>query len=481
MPRKPPERHVDPEVSFSWPGQRRPQEDPTVVDVRLAARAQRQAQRQAQAERDAERDAQREAMRGIEAPHAEPPAVARAQPPATRSQSTAAGARERWIVTELRRQAVTTESALRDMSERVDQLGRTLRQIAEFLPRLQGRTGAGSGGARGATADAVITHRLDELEARIEARLDEIAGATFAAPPADSGRGAARIDAVDVRSQVRDEMTTFTQQLADLGEHLRAELVTSAGQAEARLNRDRDQLRETLNQTMGKLNELVGGAVSRDDLRQYWVEMAARLAKQHDVAVSEREQLRQDLAERFDQIADEREQLRRDISDRLARVAEAAAVREHQESTDTKPVVAAVAAQKVALDELRRELHQLGAQLLAATNPKNRKAGALDDGVIEALKQSMAQAAAALSSTASKNDVEALRNQLAGTVTRLERAFVSRFEQEQHTWEEQLGTALEAVHLSIEGVELNRQAMLAEVSSAVRAALSGVMGPLPTA
>src|SRR5213593_3983228 len=107
MPRKPPERNVDPEVSFSWPGQRR-REDSGVVDVRLAARAQRQAQRQPDTDEQRHENPQF-------APQGPPP-TARAQPPATRSQTTASSARERWIVTELRRQAVTTDAALRDMA-----------------------------------------------------------------------------------------------------------------------------------------------------------------------------------------------------------------------------------------------------------------------------------------------------------------------------------------------------------------------------
>jgi len=90
----------------------------------------------------------------------------------------------------------------------------------------------------------------------------------------------------------------------------------------------------------------------------------------------------------------------------------------------------------------------------------------------------MSQAAAALASTASKDDMEALRNQLAGTVSRLERALLHRVEQDTDRWEEQLETALEAVRLAVEGVELNRQAMLAEVSAAVRAALGGFLPPL---
>src|SRR5438270_9050391 len=102
MARKPPDRGVDPEVSFNWPGQRRRQ-DPGVLDTRLAARRQRQ-----QAATDAAPPPP---------PPPPPPATTPAKPPATRSDTTAAGARERWIVTELRRQAVTTESALRDVSD----------------------------------------------------------------------------------------------------------------------------------------------------------------------------------------------------------------------------------------------------------------------------------------------------------------------------------------------------------------------------
>jgi hypothetical protein len=220
----------------------------------------------------------------------------------------------------------------------------------------------------------------------------------------------------------------------------------------------------------------MGGAVSRDDLRQYWVEMAAKLAKQQEVTVAEREQLRQDLAERLDQIAADREHLRIEVGERLARVAEAAAVRDRGTVADTKPIAAASAAQKAALDELRRELHQLGAQLLAATNPKNApKASGLNDAALESIKQSMADAASALASAASKDDVEGLRHQLAGTVARLERALVDRVEKDQDRWEEQLETAVEAVRLAVEGVELNRRAMLAEVSAAVRAALTGVL------
>jgi hypothetical protein len=329
----------------------------------------------------------------------------------------------------------------------------------------------------------VLSQRLDELEARIEARFDELAGAAtmFRAGASGGGRpAAAPVDTGAIKAQVREAMADVTKQLADMGERLRAELVTGASQAEARLNRDRDQLREVLNQTMGKLNELVGGMVSRDDLRQYWVEMAARLAKQQEVVIAERDQLRHDLAERLDQMAADREQLRNEVGERLARVAEAAAVRDRG-GADTKPIAAASAAQKAAIDELRRELHQLGAQLLAAANPKSKpQAPALDSATVDTIKQSMGQAASALASAASKDDVEALRNQLAGTVTRLERALVDRVEEDQDRWEEQLATAVEAVQLSVEGVELNRRALLSEVSAAVRAALGGVLPPLPS-
>ena len=154
-------------------------------------------------------------------------------------------------------------------------------------------------------------------------------------------------------------------------------------------------------------------------------------------------------------------------------------MRDRVSASDTKPIAAASAAQKAAIDELRRELHQLGAQLLAATNPKNApRPAALSDATVESIKRSMSQAASALASAASKDDMEALRNQLAGTVTRLEKALVHRVEQDQDRWEEQLATALEAVQLAVDGVDLNRRAMLAEVSAAVRAALAGMLPPL---
>ncbi|MBV9410240.1 MAG: hypothetical protein JO148_01480 [Acidimicrobiia bacterium] len=477
----PPSREgADPEdVSFSWPGQQgqRKRQDPGVLEARVAQRRQ-QRQQQSQPQQPAPE------------PEAAAPAAGGAgKLPARREDVSPSGARDRWIVTELRRQAVATEGSLRDINERLDQLGRTLRQVVDYLPRLQQRTPGGLAATKGQPeqhADAVLSQRIDELEARLEARFDELAGAASSIRSGGftGGRVAPPVDTEAIKAQVQQAIGDVGKQLTDMGERLRAELVTAAAQAEARLNRDRDQLRESLNQTTSKLNELTGGGVTRDDLRQYWVEMAARLAKQQEVAVSEREQLRQDMAERLDRIAAEREQLRIEVGERLARVAEAASVRDRGTSADTKPLAAASAAQKAAIDELRRELHQLGAQLLAAANPNARKGSAggrsmaLDATTVESIKASMAEAASALASAASKDDVEALRNQLAGTVTRLEKTLVSKVEEDQAHWEEQLATALEAVRLAVDGVELNRQAVLAEVSAAVRAAMMGVLPPL---
>src|SRR5438874_1430328 len=392
-PKPPPARRdTEDEVSFSWPGQQRKRQDQGVLEARLAQRRQRQPapEPKPDPEPKPERPAPKEAA----------PAPPKAQLPARREDVAQPSRSERWIVTELRRQAVTTEASLRDVNERLDQLSRTLRQIVDYLPRLQQRGPITPTAAASHHAENVLSHRIDELEARIEARFDELAGAASAlrsggAAPSRTPPTPLPVDTGAIKAEVHDAMAEVIKELADMGDRLRAELVTAAGQAEARLNRDRDQLREVLSQTMGKLNELVGGTVSRDDLRQYWVEMAAKLSKQQELVVSEREQLRQDLAERLDQIASEREQLRVEVGERLARVAEAAAVRERGVASDTRPIAAAAAAHKAAIDELRRELHQLGAQLLAATNPKNApKASALGDATVEAIKQSMAQAAA---------------------------------------------------------------------------------------
>ncbi|MBV8981043.1 MAG: hypothetical protein JO086_09110 [Acidimicrobiia bacterium] len=483
-PNPPSGRDVDDDVSFSWPGQQRRRPEQGILEARVAERRRRLQEQQSQLE-GAARQGDSAAPPGptIAGSKAAPRP---AQPPARREDVEPQPSRsDRWIVTELRRQAVTTEASLRELNERIDQLSRTMRQVVEFLPRLQQQRAApqtapaptpSPSAAIGGAGSPAVTQRLDELEARLEARFDELAGAASAlrsgAPP--SGRPVP-IDTSAIKAQVHEAMAEVTTELAAMGDRLRAELATAAGQAEARLNRDRDQMREVLNQTIGKLNELVGGAVSRDDLRQYWVEMAANLAKQQEVILSEREQLRADLAERLDQIGNEREQLRAEVGERLARVAEAAAVRDRGSASDTKPIAAASAAQKAAIDELRRELNQLGAQLLAATG---RTGPAVTDSTVENLNRSMAQAASALASAASKDDLEALRNQLAGTVTRLERALIDRVEEDQDRWEERLETALEAVQLAVEGVELNRRAMLAEVSSAVRATLVGFMPPM---
>jgi len=248
MAKKPPpsQRDLDSEVSFNWPGQQqRKRREQGVLETRIAARKARQPAPQAAPQ-----------ARPKPPPEPEPAPASSgsssANLPARRQQSTAAGASDRWIVTELRRQAVTTEASLRDVNERLDQVGRTLRQIVEFLPRLQQHTAGGAPAPSAASrhADAVVSQRLDELEARIEARFDELSGAASSLRAAGARGGAARpaeapapVDTAAIKAQVHEAMREVTKQLADMGDRLRAELVTAAGQAEARLNRDRDQLR----------------------------------------------------------------------------------------------------------------------------------------------------------------------------------------------------------------------------------------------
>ncbi|MBV8303417.1 MAG: hypothetical protein JOZ04_04350, partial [Acidimicrobiia bacterium] len=198
----PPPQSADPEVSFSWPGQQRRRPDPGVLETRIAARRVRD---------------QPPAEPAVEP---EPKAASSgANLPARRERLAASGASERWIVTELRRQAVTSEAALRDMSERIDQLSRSLRQVVDFLPRLQQRpAGRGSGG--GDHADAVLSQRIAELEARLEARFDELAGAASSLRTA--GARGAPVDTGAVKTQVHEAMGEVTRQLADMGDRLRA-------------------------------------------------------------------------------------------------------------------------------------------------------------------------------------------------------------------------------------------------------------------
>ena len=71
-------------------------------------------------------------------------------------------------------------------------------------------------------------------------------------------------------------------------------------------------------------------------------------------------------------------------------------------------------------------------------------------------------------------------NQLAGTVSRLQRSMLRSHDADKQQWEQHLSTALEAVQLVIDGAEASRQAMMAEAASAVRAALAGALPPLST-
>src|SRR5947209_11578990 len=215
-PKPPPSRRdADSEVSFNWPGQQRKRRDQGTLETRLAAR---RASQQAQAQTKTE---EREAP-AAPAPEREPSSRGANLP--ARRQQLAAGASERWIVTELRRQSITTESALREINERIDQLGRTLRQVVDFLPQLQQRTvgGGPASGAAGRHADAVVSQRIDELEARLEARFDELTGAAAAlrgARGAAAARSApAAVGTAASKAQVHEAMGEGITQLADMGD-----------------------------------------------------------------------------------------------------------------------------------------------------------------------------------------------------------------------------------------------------------------------
>src|SRR5690348_8837882 len=151
MAGKPPpsRRSEDPEVSFSWPGQQPRRQEPGVLEARLAQRRRQQKSSQEPAPKPSSSSAE---------PTANLPA--RREPVGA---GAGAGAQDRWIVTELRRQAVSSEASLRDINERLDQLSRTMRQIVEYLPRLQQRTPAGAAGTASQHADEVLSQRIDEL------------------------------------------------------------------------------------------------------------------------------------------------------------------------------------------------------------------------------------------------------------------------------------------------------------------------------
>src|SRR5207302_2088347 len=190
--RRPSWRDAESEVSFNWPGQRK-RPDQGVLEGRLAQRQ----KRQPAPEREPER------------PKEAPPAPPKAQPPARREDVTPPGRTDRWIVTELRRQAVTTEASLRDVNGRLDQVSRTLRQIVDYLPRLQPRGPMSPTAAASHHAESVLSQRIDELEARIEARFDELAGAASAlrsrgAAPSRTPPTPLPVDTGAIKAEVHD-------------------------------------------------------------------------------------------------------------------------------------------------------------------------------------------------------------------------------------------------------------------------------------
>src|SRR5207302_2998741 len=92
------------------------------------------------------------------------------------------------------------------------------------------------------------------------------------------------------------------EQLSELGERLRAEIIASSAQAEARLARDREALRQQLDEAVKRQRQVASTAVTRDDLRQLWTEIATRLGKQQEAIAAQQAQLRRELAERLERL-----------------------------------------------------------------------------------------------------------------------------------------------------------------------------------
>src|SRR3954447_19215697 len=100
----PPRRNEDPEVSFSWPGQQPRRQEPGVLEARLAQLRRQQKSPQEQAAKPSSAGSSEQQA---------PNLPARREP---FGPGGGAGGQERWIVTELRRQAVSSEASLRDIN-----------------------------------------------------------------------------------------------------------------------------------------------------------------------------------------------------------------------------------------------------------------------------------------------------------------------------------------------------------------------------
>jgi hypothetical protein len=432
MPKRPPTRppapEVDPETNFGWPtlGPAAEPFIPGLLDPSSAAPQPEPAPEAAAPE--------------PELVEAEPSFEAEAEPAPKRSAGPtlqALAERQARLALEVERQGAATDATLRQLSTAIKDLSTTVSRLVGTLPGL----------VKDAGAEDSVAQRFDQLEFQIHARLDQLAALAAGVTGPD---GAAE----RVAAAVREEMDSVGRQLEELGERLRAEVFTSAAQTEARLAQDRDHLTALVERTVQQQRQAATEAVTRDHLRQFWVEMAAKLSKLQELASSEQARLRHD------------------IDDRLEQVRTLVASQTSSSTAVTRQLVSSLTERTAgAFDTLRREVQDLAAQMSVTLEKGADRFTEEQERSTMLLGQQLSRIIDVLTEQPWRADIDQLRAELTTAAAGADR----RQRADRKEWEQQLKSTLETLGTVFEHTAQERDSLVTDLLGV----LSKPRRPLP--
>jgi len=413
--KRPPPPQVDPEeTNFGWPtlGPAAEPFIPGLLDPSATAEQPKPAPEAAAPEPELVEPAP--AVEGEQAPK-------RSQGPTLQ----ALAERQARLALEVERQGVATDATLRQLSTAIKDLSTTVSRLVGTLPGL----------VKDAGAEDSVAQRFDQLEFQIHARLDQLAALAAGVTGPD---GAAE----RVAAAVREEMNTVGRQLEELGERLRAEVFTSAAQTETRLAQDRDHLTSLVERTVQQQRQAATEAVSRDHLRQFWVEMAAKLSKLQELASSEQARLRHDM------------------DDRLEQVRTLVASQTSSSTAVTRQLVSSLTERTSgAFDTLRREVQDLAAQMSVTLEKGTDRFIEEQERSTMLLGQQLSRVIDVLTEQPWRTDIDQLRAELTTAAAAADR----RQRADRKEWEQQLKSTLETLGTVFEHTAQERDSLVSDL------------------
>jgi len=333
--------------------------------------------------------------------------------------------RQASLAIEVERQAATTEATLRQLSGAVKDLSATIGRLVSSLPGLVREAGGGT----------AVAGRLDHLEHELSSKLDRLDAL------ASGGMGLNGV-AERVGATIGTEMDDLSRQLRELGELLRAELITSTAQAEARLTHDRDQLAALIDRAVKQQAKIASEALTRDHLRQFWVEMSAKMTKLQELGTADQARLRHDVDQRLEQVR-------------------AAVATQTSSNTDVVRQLVAGLTERTAgsFDGLRREVHELAAQASVALGNETDRLVEGQERSTVFLAQQLGLVLETLAQQPWQGDIDQLRAELATAAAATDR----QMRAERKAWEQQLTSTLESLGAVIDHASRDRETLVADL------------------